>query len=365
MKQLLLRPSSASRWIACPASARLSEKIPYEPSGEAAQIGTAIHSLAETCWQLDQDPMDFVGKTIDGIVITKENAEFALTHIRTVAALGAELGTVNVEQFGVAFSNDLVRVAGTADVVAFNEDKSIIEIADLKTGRGWVDADSAQMKIYALGVLKKKYLSKNFETVRLTIVQPTTGENRTYVMTATELYDWADNVLMPAVNAAVKGTTEPTPSKEACQYCPAKMICPAQTKALAAVPVTADVTTLTPDQVSDLLDKAELVEDFITALRKQATKTLTEGGVLRGWQMAPKRATRQWTKEADAVKVLLEAGIPETQIYETSIISPAAADKILGKDRKQVLDSVTTKVSSGLTLSKSRGLGESTALLQL
>jgi len=294
-------------------------------------------------------------------VRTRENAEFALANIRTVAALEAELGTIKVEQFGVAFSNDLVRVAGTADVVAFNEDKSILEIADLKTGRGWVDADSPQMKIYALGVLKK-YLSASFETVRLTIVQPTTGENRTHVMTADELHDWADNVLMPAVNAAVKNTTEPTPSKEACQYCPAKMICPAQTKALAAVPVTADVKTLTPDQVSDLLDKAELVEDFIAALRKQATKTLEAGGVLRGWQMAPKRATRAWSKEADAVKVLLAAGVPETQIYETSMITPAAADKLLGKDRKQVLDSVTTKVSSGLTLSKSRGLGESTSL---
>jgi hypothetical protein len=119
---------------------------------------------------------------------------------------------------------------------------------------------------------------------------------------------------------------------------------------------------LSPDQVSDLLDKAELVEDFITALRKQATKTLEAGGVLRGWQMAPKRPTRQWTKEADAVKVLREMNILEVDIYQTSIITPAAADKLLGKDRKQVLDSVTTKVSSGLTLSKSRGLGESTAL---
>ena len=364
MKQLLLRPSSAARWIACPASARLSLQVPKEESGEAAQIGTAIHSLSETCWQLDQDPMDFIGKTVEGIVITKENAEFALAHIRMVAALEAELGTIKVEQFGVAFSNDLVRVAGTADVVAFNEDKSILEIADLKTGRQWVDADSPQMKIYALGVLKK-YLSHSFEIIRLTIVQPQTGENRTHTMTATELHEWADNVLMPAVNAAIKDTTEPTPSKEACQYCPAKMICPAQTKALAAVPVTADITTLTPDQVSDLLDKAELVEDFISALRKQATKTLEAGGVLRGWQMAPKRPTRQWTKDADAVQVLLSAGVPETQLYETSMITPAAADKLLGKDRKQVLDAVTKKVSSGLTLSKSRGLGESTALLQL
>ena len=363
MKQLLLRPSSAARWIACPASARLSLQVPYEESGEAAKIGTAIHALSETCWQLDQDPMDFVGKTVEGIVMTRENAEFALAHIRTVAALEKELGTIKVEQYGVAYETVLAKVGGTADVVAYNLDKSILEIADLKTGRQWVDADSAQMKIYALGIMTK--LVKVFDTVRLTIVQPQTGENRTHVTTGDELMHWKNYNLIPAAVSAADGRSEPTPFKDACQYCPAKMICPAQTKALAAVPVTADVTTLTPDQVSDLLDKAELVEDFISALRKQATKTLTEGGVLRGWQMAPKRPTRQWTNDIAAMKVLLEMGVPETQIYETSMITPAAAEKLLGKDRKQVLDAVTKKVSSGLTLSKSRGLGESTALLQL
>ena len=363
MKQLILRPSSASRWIACPASARLSLKVPYEESGEAAKIGTAIHSLAETCWQLDQDPMDYVGKVIDGITMTRENAEFALAHIRMVAGLESELGTVKVEQYGVAYETTLAKVGGTADVVAYNLDKSVLVIADLKTGRGWVDADSDQMKIYALGMMQK--LVKVFDKVGLTIVQPQTGENRHHEMTGDELLKWKADVLIPAVVAAADGLSEPKPSKEACQWCPAKMICPAQIKALESVSVKTDIATLTPDQVSDLLDKAELVEDFISALRKQATKTLTEGGVLRGWQMAPKRATRQWTKEADAVKVLTDAGILLEAIYETSIISPAAADKLLGKDRKQVLDSVTTKVSSGLTLSKSRGLGESTALLQL
>ena len=360
MKQLILRPSSAARWIACPASARLSENVPYEPAGEAAQIGTAIHALSELCWQLDQDPDSYIGKVVEGVKMTAENAAFAKAHVQTVTNLKQNLGTVKVEQYGVAYESIAAKVGGTADVVAYNLNQSILEIADLKTGRMWVDADSAQMKIYALGVMRK--LVKTFDTVRLTIVQPQTGENRTHEMTGDELFAWGETVLVPAIKAAVLGTTEPTPSKDACQYCPAKMICPAQTKALAEVPVTLDVKTLTPDQVADLLDKADLIEDFIAALRKQATKTLTEGGVLRGWQMAPKRATRAWSKEADAAQVLRDAGIPENQIYETSIITPAAADKLLGKDRKQVLDSVTTKVSSGLTLSKSRGLGESTAL---
>jgi hypothetical protein len=78
MKQLKLRPSSASRWIACPASARLSTLVPYQESGEAAKIGTAIHALAETCFQLDTDPMKFIGQQVEGITMTEENCAVRL-----------------------------------------------------------------------------------------------------------------------------------------------------------------------------------------------------------------------------------------------------------------------------------------------
>jgi predicted porin len=98
MKQLKLRPSSASRWIACPASARLSTLVPYQESGEAAKIGTAIHALAETCFQLDTDPMKFVGQQVEGITMTEENCEFALEHLQAIWAIQDELGHVKVEQ---------------------------------------------------------------------------------------------------------------------------------------------------------------------------------------------------------------------------------------------------------------------------
>ena len=81
---LKLRPSSASRWIACPASARLSTLVPYQESGEAAKIGTAIHALAETCFQLDTDPMKFVGQQVEGITMTEENCAFALEHLQAI-----------------------------------------------------------------------------------------------------------------------------------------------------------------------------------------------------------------------------------------------------------------------------------------
>jgi phage-related protein len=86
-RQLKLRPSSASRWIACPASAKLSTLVAYQEAGEAAKIGTAIHALAETCYQLDTDPMKFIGQEVEGITMTEENCEFALEHLKAIWAV--------------------------------------------------------------------------------------------------------------------------------------------------------------------------------------------------------------------------------------------------------------------------------------
>jgi hypothetical protein len=151
---------------------------------------------------------------------------------------------------------------------------------------------------------------------------------------------------------------KPIPSSNACRYCPAKVICPAQSKALELIPIKLDVKLLEPHVVSDLLARSEMVEDFIAALRKHATKVLEDGGVLSGWQLSPKRATRKWIDEAAAVVALEAAGIEHSKLMLTEIISPAVAEKLLGKEKKHVLEDITKKESSGLTLAKAVGLGQ-------
>ena len=357
--KIILRPSSASRWIACPASVRLSEGVPYEPAGEAAQIGTAIHALAEKCFGTGEAADAYLGKTVEGITMTQENVDFAQAHLDHITNLKSELGAVKVEQYVTLLDGDDIKLAGTADVIGFGNDvfgNNILEIADLKTGRGYVDADSEQMKIYALSTLRK--IKKPVETVRLSIIQPHSGPTRTVSMTVNQLNTWRDEVLIPAIEESTKIDAQPKPSSNACRYCPAKVICPAQSKALELIPVKLDVKTLAPEVVSDLLTRADMVEDFIAALRKHAQKVLEDGGVLAGWQLAPKRATRKWTDESKALEALEAAGIEHSKLMLTEIISPAAAEKLLGKDRKHVLDDITKKESSGLTLAKAVGLGQ-------
>jgi len=352
--KIILRPSAASRWIACPASVRLSEGVPYEPAGEAAQIGTAIHALAEKCFATGEKADAYLGAKVEGITMTQENIEFAQAHIDHITNLKSELGAVKVEQYVTVFDTPAVKLGGTADVIGFGN--GILEIADLKTGRVYVDADSSQMKIYALGTLAK--IKKPVETVRLSIIQPHSGDTRTHIMSVKELYQWHKDVLLPAIKEAVEDNAQPNPSTNACRYCPAKVICPAQSKALELIPTKLDVKTLAPEVVSDLLARSEMVEDFIAALRKHATKVLEDGGVLSGWQLSPKRATRKWIDEAAAVVALEAAGIEHSKLMLTEIISPAVAEKLLGKEKKHVLEDITKKESSGLTLAKAVGLGQ-------
>jgi hypothetical protein len=365
-QQLKLRPSSASRWIACPASAKLSALVPYQEAGEAAKIGTAIHALAETCFQLDSDPMKFVGQVVDGITMTEENCAFALEHLQAIWAIQDELGYVEVEQLFKLYEEPAFSLQGTADVVGISQDKLII--ADLKTGRGYVDADSEQMKIYALGAL----LHNTFRPtqVEFQIIQPHHGEKRVHRMSVDELGVWETQVLLPAIDDAISDKPTFNPSESACQWCPAKHICPAQKEQFDIVAAQPDISvmskddihqvmlSLAPDQISAILDKAPLVEKFIDAVKEHATKKMEAGEVIAGWQLQPKRASRKWIDSNAARKALTDAGLTDSQIFETELISPTQAEKLLAKEQKVILDALTAKVSSGLTLTKDRGLSQ-------
>jgi hypothetical protein len=346
----------------------MCEQVPKRPSGEAANIGTAIHALAETCFQLDTDPMKFVGQTIEGIVMTEENCDYALQHLKAIWAIQDELGMVKVEVPVKLFEDKQVLLQGTADVVGHNFTK--MTIADLKTGKGWVDADTEQLKIYALGALATFNLM-DIEEIEFQIIQPHHGEKRIHIMTAQELMEWEDNVLRPAMEDAISDAPSYKPSESACQWCDAKTICPAQQKQFDIVAAQPDISVmkkeeikevmlaLTPAQISDILDKAPLVEKFIAAVQEHALQAMEKDGmVVPGWQLAPKRASRKWIDGNAAREQLTSIGLSDSDIFETTLITPAAAEKLLPKEQRVILDELTVKVSSGLTLARDRSLSQ-------
>ena len=358
IKQLSLRASSASRWIACPASARLSALMPYVEGGEAAKIGTAIHALAETCYQLDSDPMKSVGTVVEGIKMTEENCEMALEHLKAIWAIEDELGkgSVTVEKFLQYQDTYKAKVGGTTDVIGVSKQKRKLIIADLKTGRGYVDADNDQLRLYALAAFEDGNLYQDIDKVELWIIQPHHGETRKHSMTTQELVDWEHYVLVPAIENALNPLFQPVPSDSACQYCNARTICPAQANIAEVVATAPPVEMLTESQISVLLTKFDMVEGYIKAVRDHALKRMESGSVIDGWQLQPKRALRSWTDEKDAYKGLLALGLDPRQVTKNELITPAQAEKLLTKDQKPSLEALTSRISSGLTLARDKGL---------
>ena len=367
IKQLSLRASAASRWIACPASARLSALMPYVEGGEAAKIGTAIHALAETCYKLNSDPMNSMGTVVEGVPMTQENCEMALEHLKAIWAMEDEFtqAAMLVPQFKLFVEKFLpyqdtpqVKVGGTADFIGICRSWRKLIVADLKTGRGYVDADTDQLRLYALAALEAEQLYQDIDTVELWIIQPHHGETRKFSMTTQELVDWEHYVLTPAIENALNPAFPPVPSDSACQYCPAKTICPAQANMVEVVHSAPPVEVLTEEQISVLLTKFDMVEDYIKAVRDHALKRMEKGAVIDGWQLAPKRALRSWTSEEEARKQLLFLGLTPNQIMKTELISPAQAEKLLTKDLKPNLEPLTSRISSGLTLARDKGLSQ-------
>jgi CRISPR/Cas system-associated exonuclease Cas4 (RecB family) len=358
IKQLNLRASAASRWIACPASARLSALMPYVEGGEAAKIGTAIHALAETCYQLNSDPMNSMGTVVEGVPMTQENCEFALMHLIAISAMKDELGegSVTVEKFLPYQDTSKVKVGGTTDVIGISKEKRKLIIGDLKTGRGFVDADNDQLRLYALAALEAEQLYQDINTVELWIIQPHHGEVRKHSMTTQELVDWEHYVLIPAIENALNPAFPPVPSDSACQYCNARTICPAQANIAEVVATAPPVEMLTEGQISVLLTKFDMVEGYIKAVRDHALKRMEQGSVIDGWQLQPKRALRSWTNEEDAYKGLVALGLDPRDVTKTEMITPAAAEKLLTKDLKPSLEALTSRISSGLTLARDKGL---------
>jgi hypothetical protein len=155
---------------------------------------------------------------------------------------------------------------------------------------------------------------------------------------------------MTAVNSIVTMNAYPTPSRDACKYCPAKLHCPALREKAAAVPIK-PTKELNEDEIAYWLDQADLVEGFYEELKKLATGKLEAGALVPGWHLVPKRAIRKWLENLDIADIA-ELPIPSDKLFVRERITPAQAEKLLSKADKHLLDDLTERVSSGLTLAK-------------
>jgi hypothetical protein len=342
-----LSASSASRWIACPASVSESRGLPNTTS-HAAEEGTAAHELAETCLRDGSNPCDHIGKTFNGFKVDEEMADAVGRYTDFCRALPQ--GRTHVEQ-RLDFSLWVPGGFGTADFVSIKEGEAWV--VDLKFGRHLVNADCDQLKCYALGVINQFGFDAQVDTVHMIIVQPRIFRKDTHTMRVTELLKWGKKVLQPAAKAALGDNPEFNPSESACRFCRASETCkPLAQHALNKAGMSFDDLTLpsnklTPDEVAELLPHLGLIKSWCEKVASKAQSLAAEGHVIEGYKLVRAKTNRRWADEKQALQLMQK--LTNEPVYTAKTISPAQALKILG-DENEELNQLITKPEGRPTL---------------
>ena len=341
--------STAKRVMNCPGSVALCAKMPPKPSSKYADEGTLLHNIIAEVLEHDKKPTDFLGTTYESITFTK-----ALLEDKLYPALDL-LNQVDPDcqmdiavESRVGFGDFLSDVFGSTDLLGRIGKRAIV--LDWKFGDGVaVEAEeNAQLMFYAAAAMRTpevQWVFEGCEEIECIIVQP--PEIKRWTTTPERIKKFEQELKMAVKLSQAKDA--PLKVGDHCRWCSAKPTCPLMTgavdRALALVVNDIDV-----NQISDYLNKADMLEQWVTDLRALTHTMIDAGAVVPGWKLVAKRATRQWVDEDQALVAMMNEGIPEEELMVSKVISPAQAEKVLKKHGKPLPADQVVAVSSGSTL---------------
>jgi hypothetical protein len=344
----LLGASSASRWFECPGSVNLHRKLgDLVPESKYAAEGTMAHELAEHCIEQCEDPMDMIGDYLNKneTPITRDMAEAVKVYCDYVEELlgkGPEKGILYIEE---SFRLDWIdkECYGTNDLCLLIPFKKLTVI-DYKHGKGVpVEPEyNKQLMYYALGAAK----DAEVDVVEMVIVQPRNdhpeGPIRSWEVPWTELEKFEKDLKI-----AIKKTRDPNAplvSGDHCRWCPVKPQCPAlRNKAFEVAQQKFDVIEdvevmelpkqgeLSPEQVSKVLQAADMINEWVKSLHVYAKTQMDQGKTVPGFKLVRKRTHRKWDNEANVESEFKD--LFGDEIYSPrKLRTPKQLESIVGKE---------------------------------
>ena len=387
----LLSPSSAKKWLNCPAALACEFGIPNE-SGQAAVNGTVMHLVAETVLNRVIKGKDIRADTYKGAYVLNEGKGpiKALVKPEKGAVLITDDFVSQVDKYvdycrPIIDAAELVEVEsrvnltralhpgvtikqmvyppndepyeaelplqtfGTADLVAVMQNDwsdqgsaYTLVVGDLKTGRHKVLAkENKQMMLYALGLLRKLKRLYDITAVRLVIFQPYAGGADEWDTTpeALELFGkFASKAALKAIDAFERGKkglkpADFRPGNDACQWCRFAESCNAKRKVASAETesdLSDDSTEMTLDQLRAEWDKLPLMRQHIADIEKAMYAALMRGEQVEGLKLVEGRpGNRTWSSEVEVWATADMSGIDRDLLYKSVMMSPTEAEKTL------------------------------------
>ena len=341
--------STAKRVINCPGSVALVQKMPPKPSSKYADEGTLLHNVMAELIMSEEPPDYYIGTRYEDQILTLELVEEKIwPALRALDIIDPEQKMEIEAETRVGFGDLLPGVFGSTDLIGRLGNRAIV--LDWKFGDGvMVEVEeNPQLMFYAAAAMRTPEAQWAFEGVteiECVIVQP--PEVRRWVTTPERIAKF-ELELVQAVKQAEKPDAKLTVGDH-CRWCAAKPICPKMTGAVdRALKVQLD--NLDAPKISAYLKNADMLEEWIKDLRALALQMLESGAKLPEYKLVAKRAIRSWSDEEKAKVALFAYGLTESEVMESSVVSPAKAEKALKKRKIGLPEDLVVAISSGNTL---------------
>ena len=357
-------PSALHRLLACPGSHKLSATKPPGASSVYAAQGTVAHSLIEgrlaidPVLALEADEGDVIVEEGFEITVDREMLDGVEMMVSFCEPLMHNADPVWVEQrvdLGELWDhNPPEPIFGTVDFGAYNAAEKVLYITDFKYGRLPVHPDgNPQAYAYALGAVYELGITP--DVIAITIIQPRGQDQnpvKTTVLTGLDLMIWADEVLKPGVDALF-GSAPPLKTGDHCRFCPAKIDCPALF-ALAQEAAQTDFSHVPPDpmhftddELAHVLNNAEVIAQWVDAVRAEASGRIEKGKAVPGWKLVPKKAMRRWSDPKEVSGYLVDVD----SAFDMKLKSPTQIEKTDEALYEELVEKgFVVKNSSGSTL---------------
>lgn len=367
-------PSSAPRWIPCPGSIALCDGI-ERTSSAAADEGTVAHFWGALSLETRNPVSFYVGQdTEEGgktYTLDEVTAEYIQSYVDDVKRRAAG-GILMVEQ-RLNFSNTIgvEDQAGTGDAIMLTNEGRKLTVEDFKFGLGVkvYAGGNEQGLMYILGALETfEPIMGDVEEFEFVVHQPRLDHIDPHSYTRAEIDDFREKATL-AVKYAEQGLAIKeiegidgleahrelfNPGDKQCRFCPALGRCRAAAAKVAEetygdfaalekpheLAVRGEPGIPAGERLGLAFGVLDYIHNWINAVRAECERMVLAGMTVIGPDglamkvVQGKRGNRYWWDEEGA-EAALQGLLPPEKLYKPKeIVSPAVAEKALGKKRK-------------------------------
>ncbi|WP_252247425.1 DUF2800 domain-containing protein [Clostridium sp. ZBS4] len=341
-KHALLSASSSKRWLNCPPSVKLEEGFENTTS-VFAEEGTLAHELGEITLRLNLGEFtkrkysSQLTKIMNNELFTKDMPDYVDMYVDTCMEKVSEAKATTPDAIAIVeqrldFSQWVPDGFGTGDFVIIAD--GTMEICDLKYGKGvQVSAkNNSQMRLYALGAISQFEFLYDIQKVKMTIIQPRLDSISTDEMTVEQLLNWADEVVKPTAELAIKGEGEFC-TGDHCKFCRAKAVCRARADKnmeLAQYEFQKP-PTLDNNDIGFILNRVDELTSWAKDVKEYALNQALKGEEFDGFKVVEGKSNRKWANEKAVGDILIGQGFLENIIYTKKLTGISNMESAIGK----------------------------------